>query len=436
MKKIIVASLALMCGSQAFALEGRYGGGFYEFASSEKNTKSQEMPMSIYKKGSLVFFRNDTAYMFYPQKNRDLDELIVCPELMSLNIEGTFAYDEANKKIYFVKKTSDGAAGTQMYEANEDGDKFTGVKLMKIQGVMAEKNQIKGSTLAMGRYNFSHPGAKGFHNPSLAERGKKILFSGEFKAGKGGRDLYFIEKIKDENGEEMWSRPAPISDTLNTEFVEDYPLVVGDTALIFTSNRPGGKGGMDLYAAHKRRNESIWNPAVNMGDVFNSSANDYNVVYNRRSMYFLSDRAGGKKAGDIYYPEHYNFIFDKELAMDHTIEEPKGFNWVLFFFDYNKSDMKPEYEVQMDELFSAMQEYPGFSFQVTGYTDSRGSEDYNKKLSQKRADYIREMLINKGLNPKKIKSVGKGMADPVVPNAETEEEHEQNRRVEIKLLND
>ena len=46
------------------------------------------------------------------------------------------------------------------------------------------------------------------------------------------------------------------------------------------------------------------------------------------------------------------------------------------------------------------------------------------------------MLINKGLNPKKIKSVGKGMADPVVPNAETEEEHEQNRRVEIKLLND
>ena len=59
--------------------------------------------MSSHKKGSIVL-RNDTAYSFYPQKNLDLDSLIVCPEITGLNIEGTFAYDEANGKLYFVEK--------------------------------------------------------------------------------------------------------------------------------------------------------------------------------------------------------------------------------------------------------------------------------------------------------------------------------------------
>lgn len=431
MKKVFLAALALVCCSQGFALEGRYGTGLYEFSSSERNTGADELPVSAYKQGSLVFLRNDTAYMFYPQANRDLDSLLVCPELMELGIEGTFAYDEANKKIYFVKKT-DNPNMTQIYEATENGDKFTDVKLLQIKGVMSEKNQIKGSTLTMGRYNFSHPGTKGFHNLSLAEKGKKIYFSGDFKVGKGARDIYYIEREKDD----VWSRPTAVTDTLNTQYDEDYPIVVGDTALYFASNRPGGMGGLDLYGAHKRRNESVWNPAVNMGEIFNSSANDYNIAYNKRSMYFLSNRNDGKGGVDIYFPDRYNFVADNELPIDHTIEEPKGFNWVLFFFDYNKSDMKPEYEMQMNELYEAMQEYPGCSFQITGYTDSRGSESYNLKLSQKRADYIRQMLISRGMNPKKLKAVGKGMADPVVPNATTEEEHEQNRRVEIKLLDD
>lgn len=431
MKKFIATALTLMCCSQAFSLEGRYGTGYYEFTSSTKNTRAEELPMSPYKKGSLVFFRNDTAYMFYPNKGKDVDELLVCPELMDLHIEGTFAYDEKNQKIYFVKRTE--AGNTQIYEAFEKGDRFTGVKLLNIKGAMAEKNQIKGSTLIMGRYNFSHPGTKGFHNPSLAEKGKRIYFSGDFKSGKGGRDIYYIDKEKDGD---LWSRPVPLPDSLNSQYTEDFPLVVGDTALIFTSNRPGGMGGMDLWAAHKRKNESIWNDPVNMGEVFNSSANDYNVAYNRSSMYFLSNRAGGRGKVDIYFPEHYDFIVDKELAMDNTVEEPKGFNWVLFFFDYNKTESKPEYEVQMDELYNTMLQYPGSTFIVVGYTDNRGSVDYNLKLSQKRADYVRQMLINRGFDARHLKSQGKGMADPIVEDAQTEEEHEQNRRVEIKLLNE
>ena len=114
---------------------------------------------------------------------------------------------------------------------------------------------------------------------------------------------------------------------------------------------------------------------------------------------------------------------------DFTIDEPKGFHWVLMFFDFNVATMKPEYEAQLDELVSAMNEFPGAIFEISGHTDARGSDTYNIKLSQKRADYIKGMLINRGLDPSKLVSVGRGFHDPVIPN-------EQNRRADIKILNE
>lgn len=433
MKRVIIATMAVSMCCSAFSLDNcltrRFGSGWYEFESSSKNTKAAELPMSSYKKGSIVFLRNDTAYSFYPQKNLDLDSLIVCPEITGLNIEGTFAYDEANGKLYFVKKTGDEA--TQIYEATADGDKWKDVKLLRIKGAMTENNKIDGSTLAIARYNFSHSGAKGFHNLSLGEGGKRLYFSGDFKAGKGDRDLWYIDLDKDGS----WSRPTSVADTLNTAYREDFPLVLGDSALYFASSRPGGQGGMDMYVSRKHQQETEWGPASNLGEVFNSSANDYNIAYNKLAMYFISERDGGKGAADIYYPNKFDCQSNPELPTLSTIEEPKGFNWVLMFFDFNQTVMKPEYERQMDELYSAMCEFPGASFEISGYTDSRGSAEYNLKLSQKRADYIRQLLIQRGINPRNLRSYGRGMANPVIPNAQTEDEHEQNRRVEIKLLN-
>jgi outer membrane protein OmpA-like peptidoglycan-associated protein len=57
-------------------------------------------------------------------------------------------------------------------------------------------------------------------------------------------------------------------------------------------------------------------------------------------------------------------------------------------------------------------------------------------LSQKRAEYVRSLLIAKGYPANLIVAVGRGMEEPVIPNAQLEEEHEQNRRVDIKLLNE
>ena len=98
--------------------------------------------------------------------------------------------------------------------------------------------------------------------------------------------------------------------------------------------------------------------------------------------------------------------------------------------------MKPEYEVQLDELVEAMKEFPGATFEISGHTDSRGDDNYNMRLSDKRAKFVRELLLKRGVDPSVLVAIGKGETEPIVPNAQTEPEHEQNRRVDVKIINE
>ncbi|MBQ8019393.1 MAG: OmpA family protein, partial [Paludibacteraceae bacterium] len=225
-----------------------------------------------------------------------------------------------------------------------------------------------------------------------------------------------------------------------------------DTLLYFASNRGGGYGGLDIYVSRlktitrestdtttgqvNKEELEIWDTPVHLDSVFNSSSNDYNMIGSPKIYLFMSNRTGGKGSDDIYRPAPFVATREPELVPDFTIDEPKGFHWVLMFFDFNVATMKPEYEAQLDELVSAMNEFPGAIFEISGHTDARGSDTYNIKLSQKRADYIKGMLINRGLDPSKLVSVGRGFHDPVIPNAQSEAEHEQNRRADIKILNE
>lgn len=430
MRKLIYIVMMIALVHNISAAEDKFSEGKYEFISSNKNTKAEECPMSPYMKGSTVFFRNDTAYMFYPRMDLELDTPIVCHELMGLEIQGTFAYDKNANKIYFSK--NDGAGNAELYEASYMGERWTDIKKLKIKGVMPSKAVIKGSSLAAGRWNHTVKGTTGFFNPSLGRGGRRIYFSGTFLAGKGNRDLWYI----DYDGDDLWSRPKSIGDSINTAGKEDFAYVVGDTALYFASTREGGFGDMDIWVSHKGRKDTTWGAPVNLGDHINSSAADYNVAFNKVSAYFISNRASGKGKADIYRPIWINPAREKELMAHNTLEEPKGFNWVLFFFDFNMTSMKPEYEAQLDELLSAMKEFPDGKFEISGHTDSRGSAEYNLKLSQKRAEYIKDMLVKKGIDPSNLVAVGRGMTEPVIPDAQEEAEHEQNRRVDIKIINE
>ncbi|NPA74345.1 MAG: OmpA family protein [Epsilonproteobacteria bacterium] len=102
-------------------------------------------------------------------------------------------------------------------------------------------------------------------------------------------------------------------------------------------------------------------------------------------------------------------------------------------FDTNKAVIKPEYDQTLRdyaEYLKKMQKV--YNIEVKGYTDSRGSADYNKKLSLMRAMAVRTRLVQLGVDPDKIIANGYGEADPVASN-DTEEGRYLNRRVVIEL---
>lgn len=428
-KNMMIPVMLLGSALEANAVLDRVDGSWGDFSSSDKNTSSAEMPMSPYKDGTIAFFRNDTAYTFRVTEDLGVDSLVVCSELMGLGIEGTFAYDASRQKIYFSKKGK--AEKNDLYEASWVDGKWSKVNLLTIKGVSVQTLSPKNSSLVVSRWVQQDRGASGFYNPSLGKGGDRIYFSGEFKAGQGGRDLWFIDRESDG----VWSRPNAIdTEVINGKANEDYPLVVGDSLLFFSSDREGTLGGLDLYYARINAAGACSKPEA-LNAAVNSSADDYNVAFGAdKGAFFLSDRAGGKGGSDIYSAAVFRMTPDVDMDPEEILAEPKGFLWVLCFFDLDKSDLKPAYEVQLDELVEAMNEYPEGVFEISGHTDLRGAADYNQRLSENRAKTVVKLLAKRGFPTSRMKAVGKGLTEPIVPNAQTEPEHEQNRRVEIRLI--
>ncbi len=104
---------------------------------------------------------------------------------------------------------------------------------------------------------------------------------------------------------------------------------------------------------------------------------------------------------------------------------------VPVLFDYNSASLKGEVS-KLAGILSYMQKNPQSSITIVGYTDKIGSQNFNLKLSKKRADAVRKFLVGNGIEKSRIKMIGRGKLEPVADN-ETAEGRAQNRRAEMKL---
>lgn len=103
-------------------------------------------------------------------------------------------------------------------------------------------------------------------------------------------------------------------------------------------------------------------------------------------------------------------------------------------FETGKADLKTSSYGILNNTVKGLQKFDSVKVEIEGHTDNVGGEEYNMKLSQDRANSVRDYLVGKGIQAERISAVGYGYSSPRADN-ESESGRAQNRRIEIRILN-
>jgi OOP family OmpA-OmpF porin len=117
---------------------------------------------------------------------------------------------------------------------------------------------------------------------------------------------------------------------------------------------------------------------------------------------------------------------------DASAGTPRTFTFDHLNFESGTTQLTPESTPTLQNLTAIMKAYPNAKFQIAGYTDNTGPADANQKLSLDRADALKTMLTNSGINGDRISTAGYGEQNPVAPN-DTDEGRARNRRTELTV---
>jgi OOP family OmpA-OmpF porin len=110
----------------------------------------------------------------------------------------------------------------------------------------------------------------------------------------------------------------------------------------------------------------------------------------------------------------------------------KGRQTLNVEFDFNKSIIKQGYDKDINDLVQVMKDYPDLKVVIEGHTDNIGTAEFNKELSQRRADAVKQYMVEKGIDANRITAEGFGFDRPIASN-DTEEGRQKNRRVEAAV---
>jgi len=122
------------------------------------------------------------------------------------------------------------------------------------------------------------------------------------------------------------------------------------------------------------------------------------------------------------------FIEDKSRPVNDTT----WFNFDRLNFATGSARILPESEEQLNNIAAVLRAYPNVNVKIGGYTDSTGDASSNRRLSQQRADAVRQTLVGKGIDARRMKAEGYGSQHPVGNNA-TDEGRAKNRRIALRV---
>jgi outer membrane protein OmpA-like peptidoglycan-associated protein len=128
---------------------------------------------------------------------------------------------------------------------------------------------------------------------------------------------------------------------------------------------------------------------------------------------------------DESYTEPFKVNVKFEAARTYTLDN--------VHFDFGKATIRPESFTELGELVSYLKNKDDIKVEIAGHTDNVGKDADNLKLSQQRAEAIRNYVLKKGIHPARIIAKGYGAAEPIADN-DTDEGRQLNRRTEVRIL--
>lgn len=149
-----------------------------------------------------------------------------------------------------------------------------------------------------------------------------------------------------------------------------------------------------------------------------------------------------KSEGYMFHSENFDIPESaayKEVTKEIRMKKIKVGTVIILnniFYDYGKATLRPESTYELDRVQKVMIDNPKIKVEISGHTDARGSDDFNNKLSADRAKSVVDYLIQKGIPNDRLVYAGYGKQQLLIPNAKTEDEHQQNRRTEFKIIED
>jgi len=376
------------------------------------------------------------------------------PRLLNVNTsrswDSTPFLSKDGKTLYFASNRSKGYGGTDIYKANVNRRG----RWINIQNMGPEIN-TSGNELF----------------PSVTEDGR-LYFSSDSHEGFGGLDIFVASR---RGGKITIVNPGKPLNSRGDDFgVNPYNLTRG----FFTSNREGGAGDDDIYTfVNDDPNLKIVNYTLKGTTLTpKSDTKELNVLGN--STVKLLDREGqvieetftdsdGNFKFIVYSDEEYiligekenyfstrgefstigkeldksklkefitNVEYEKNLILDRIIVN-KSIVLDNIYYDLDKSDIREDAAVELDKLIVILRDNPNISIELSSHTDDRASVDYNQNLSQRRAESAVSYILSKGIDDNRITARGYGESQLIILNAETEDEHQINRRTEFKVTN-
>ncbi len=194
--------------------------------------------------------------------------------------EASVAFAPDQKTIYFTRNNY----GKKLKRGKEG---VNHLKIYRSKWVDGEWTEAEELPLNSENYSTGHP--------AISPDGKIMYFVSDRPGGFGETDIYVVDIL--ENG--GFSEPKNLGRTVNTDAKEMFPYVT-EGGLYFSSNRPMGLGGLDVYRSDV--SNGIFGVAVNLGEPVNSIRDDFSYIIDASGQqgYFASNRKGGKGDDDIY----------------------------------------------------------------------------------------------------------------------------------------